>query len=658
MNINFLSCAWLIPIIPILSGFLTFISKNFVSTKLSRFFSTSSIGFAAILTYFISFQYILSENIETTVINKIEWLKYGHNLRIDLGVLLDPLSVLLMIVVCTISFLVHVYSMGYMPEDKSSSRFFIYLDFFTASMLGLVVSINIIQSFFFWELMGCFSFLLISFYYHKKSARSAAKKAFIITRFADFGFLLGILIIGYINYNNSNELVNLININNDKYIPSTNLFAFEFINNPIVIEFFRHHSFMYFGINILTIASGLILMGAFGKSAMFPLHVWLPDAMEGPTPVSALIHAATMVVAGLFIIGRLINIFVISDSLMNFIMYVGTITSLMGAVIACVQNEIKKILAFSTISQLGYMMLALGTTSQDNFIGYSACMFHLFTHAFFKALLFLGAGAIINISGTNNIWHMDSNVLNKRSLMKYLYLIATLAISGIPPFAGFYSKDHIFLAVLNTGNNFIFLICVCTALLTSFYMFRLFFVVFMMTDKEKNVVNVAPNSSISTYMYFPMIVLSLLSIFAGFIRVDSFLITDTGHHDDNYTIMLYSIFVSSSGLLISMYIYLFKYKEFFKYTSQSSIIQLIQKSLMNRLYIDLIYVFWAKQIMFNIISRCIALFDKKIVDGTVDLVGVITCRMGDSILFLHTSQLQTYTLWFMVGFISFFTTLV
>jgi NADH-quinone oxidoreductase subunit L len=385
MNINFLSCAWLIPIIPILSGFLTFISKNFVSTKLSRFFSTSSIGFAAVLTYFISFQYILSENIETTVINKIEWLKYGHNLRIDLGVLLDPLSVLLMIVVCTISFLVHVYSMGYMPEDKSSSRFFIYLDFFTASMLGLVVSVNIIQSFFFWELMGCFSFLLISFYYHKKSARSAAKKAFIITRFADFGFLLGILIIGYINYNNSNELVNLININNDKYVPSTNLFAFEFINNPIVIEFFRHHSFMYFGINILTIASGLILMGAFGKSAMFPLHVWLPDAMEGPTPVSALIHAATMVVAGLFIIGRLINIFVISDSLMNFIMYVGTITSLMGAVIACVQNEIKKILAFSTISQLGYMMLALGTTSQDNFIGYSACMFHLFTHAFFQS---------------------------------------------------------------------------------------------------------------------------------------------------------------------------------------------------------------------------------------------------------------------------------
>src|SRR5215469_12370574 len=365
------------------------------------------------------------------------WLPVD-GLNIDFGLKLDPLSLMMMLIVTGVGGAIHVYSRGYMDEDNGMARFFAKLSLFTFSMLGIVMANNFIQMFIFWELVGVSSYLLIGFWFEKPSAGDAAKKAFIVNRLGDFGFLLGILmvwaILGSLNF-----------------------------------SVLQSQGAAALGASA-TIAGLLVFCGAVGKSAQFPLHVWLPDAMEGPTPVSALIHAATMVAAGVYMLCRIL--FLLNPAALEVIAYIGGFTALLSALIAVQQDDIKRIIAYSTLSQLGYMVMAVGLN------GPTPAMFHLTTHAFFKALLFLSAGsAIIGMHHEQDIWKMG-NLRKKMPITCWTFLIGSLALSGMPIFAGFYSKDSIFAQALDQKNYVLWGVAVLVAGLTTFYIFRLFFVVF------------------------------------------------------------------------------------------------------------------------------------------------------------------------------------
>jgi NADH-quinone oxidoreductase subunit L len=394
------------------------------------------------------------------------WLNFAPGLTANMGIYLDPISVMMLVLVTMISFFVNIYSVGYMKGDPSFNRFFSLLALFSFSMLGLVISSNILQMFVFWELVGVSSYTLIGFWYEKPSAVAASKKAFIITRFADAFFLLGILLVSF----------------------QSGSFSFQTLNSPETAALLNTN-FIFAGmsLNLLTLSTLLIFCGGWGKSAMFPLHVWLPDAMEGPTPVSAIIHSATMVVAGVYLTARMFPLFAASEITLFVIQCIGAFTALFAAIIAITQMDIKRILAFSTLSQLGYMIFSLGAAkicadggdhgAAVNPLGYSAAMYHVFTHAFFKCMLFLGAGSIIHAVHSNDIMKMGG----LKALMPRTYwslLAACLAIAGVFPFSGFWSKDAILLASLQSGHYITFLVGLLTGGLTAFYMFRFFFLIF------------------------------------------------------------------------------------------------------------------------------------------------------------------------------------
>jgi NADH-quinone oxidoreductase subunit L len=405
------------------------------------------------------------------------WLKAGA-LHIDFAVTVDPLSLLMLLVVTGVGSLIHFFSVGYMHGDRSYARYFAGLSFFTFSMLGLVLSNNFVQMFIFWELVGVSSYLLIGFWYERASAADAAKKAFLTNRLGDFGFLAGIILIwaahGTLNFGSLQD---------------------DYIAAPTVVG---------------TLGGLLIFCGAVGKSAQFPLHVWLPDAMEGPTPVSALIHAATMVAAGVYMLCRVF--FVFDPTAQTVIAWVGGLTALLAALMAVQQNDIKRILAYSTISQLGYMVMAAGLNHQP------AAMFHLATHACFKALLFLGAGSVIHaLSHEQDIWKMG-RLKDKMPVTALAFLIGTLALCGVPPLSGFYSKDAI-LAAAWTENPFLFGLGVTVAFLTTFYMFRLIFTVFWGRAKTDLTAHAHESPRIMTY---PLVGLAAASVIAGGLGIQRF----------------------------------------------------------------------------------------------------------------------------------------
>jgi len=406
------------------------------------------------------------------------WLSID-TLHVDFGLKLDTLSLMMMLIVTGVGGLIHIYSFGYMHEDRSMARFFAFLSLFTFSMLGIVLANNFLQMFIFWELVGVSSYLLIGFWFEKPSAGDAAKKAFITNRLGDFGFLLGILmvwgILGTLNFDELNGLLKA---------------------NPLLL-----------GAGATT-AGLLIFCGAVGKSAQFPLHVWLADAMEGPTPVSALIHAATMVAAGVYMLCRTFVLF--NPPALHVIAYIGGFTALMAALIAVQQNDIKRILAYSTLSQLGYMVMAVGLS------GPTPAMFHLTTHAFFKALLFLGAGSVIHaLHDEQDIWKMGA-LKQKMSITFWTFLIGTLALSGVPPFSGFYSKDSILAQALDQQNYLLFGVAVLVAGLTTFYMFRLFFVAFLGQPRTEQAKHAHESPAV---MAQPLIVLAVLALIGGFIGI-------------------------------------------------------------------------------------------------------------------------------------------
>ncbi|MCC7522046.1 MAG: NADH-quinone oxidoreductase subunit L, partial [Flavobacteriaceae bacterium] len=374
----------LIPLIPFVVFLLLGLFYNRIKEPVSGWIGVAGLAVSAGLSYFTAYQYFYNTPkvdgvLQTLMPYKINWMNFTDTLHIDMGILLDPISVMMLVVVTTISLMANIYSTGYMKGDRGFTRFFAFLSLFTFSMLGLVVATNLFQIYIFWELVGVSSFSLIGFYYDKPSAVAAAKKAFIVTRFADFGFLVGILLMGYY----------------------AGTFDFDILNNPENFAGFLTKSpQMFMGLSVFTTALVLMFMGGAGKSAMFPLHIWLPDAMEGPTPVSALIHAATMVVAGVYLVARMFPMFHFFDDgfPLHVVAWVGAISSLFAAIIALTQHDIKRVLAFSTMSQIGYMMLALGVSGYDGHegVGYMASMWHLFTHAMFKAGLFLTAGSVIH----------------------------------------------------------------------------------------------------------------------------------------------------------------------------------------------------------------------------------------------------------------------
>ncbi len=464
---------WLILFLPLLAaGVITLFTLR--HTKAS-----AALSVTAIVAGFIFTLIFIKANGWSSGEANLNWLSIG-DLQAGFGLKIDPLSLLLLLIVTGVGGLIHIYSTGYMHDDPGYSRYFACLSLFTFSMLGIVLANNFLQLFIFWELVGVSSYLLIGFWFEKPSAADAAKKAFITNRLGDFGFLLGIVIIfatlGSLNF----SLLQQLRVSNSAALGGT-----------------------------ATLVGLLIFCGTVGKSAQFPLHVWLPDAMEGPTPVSALIHAATMVAAGVYMLCR--TIFIFTPEALQIIAWVGGFTALLAALIAVQQNDIKRILAYSTLSQLGYMVMAVGLS------GPTPAMFHLTTHAFFKALLFLGAGAVIHgLHGEQDIWKMGG-LRQKMPVATWVFLFGALALSGVPPFSGFYSKDSIFAQALEQRNYPLFAIGVLVASLTAFYVFRLFYVAF--PGKPRSATSEHAHES-PNVMLWPLRVLAMLALFGGIIGVN------------------------------------------------------------------------------------------------------------------------------------------
>ena len=488
---------FLIVFLPLLGSLVV----GFFGKKLNLMLSHSLSCLMIIIPFFLSL-YFLKLTLSGSyyiVVPLFEWLSSG-DLITEWSLRLDLLTSVMLVVVTSVSSLVHIYSIGYMSHDPHQTRFFAYLSFFTFAMLILVTSNNFLQLFFGWEGVGLASYLLIGFWHKKDSANSAAMKAFVVNRVGDFGFLIGLAILFF--YTSSLDFDTIFSMNEQLSSNTFSIFNMDF--------------------NVLNTACFFLFMGAMGKSAQLFLHTWLPDAMEGPTPVSALIHAATMVTAGIFLVARCSPLFEMSPSILSFITYIGASTAFFAATVALVQNDIKRIVAYSTCSQLGYMFVALGSGA------YQIAIFHLFTHAFFKALLFLGSGSVIHaVSDEQDIRKMGG--LYKLIPFTWIVmLIGTLGLTGAPLLSGYYSKDGIIEAAFvsqTEGHFYAFYLLVFSALLTSFYSWRLIFLTF----NGKSNISTEIFSKIHEspkVMLFPLMVLSILTIFSGIYFVDYFMSHD------------------------------------------------------------------------------------------------------------------------------------
>jgi len=622
----------LIPLLPLFTFLVLGLYGRKVFKNASGIIGTISLLGSFILAVYTAYTYFHIHQVShpAEIPFKYTWLQFNESMSIDMGVLLDPISVMMIVVVTFVSLMVHIFSLGYMKGEERYATYFAFLSLFTFSMLGLVLSSNIFQIYIFWELVGVSSFLLIGFYYDRPSAVAAAKKAFIVTRFADLGFLIGILILSF--YANTLDFTTLIATFTSPTSPE--------LHNAVASSFL--------GVSALTWGLILVFMGGAGKSAMFPLHIWLPDAMEGPTPVSALIHAATMVVAGVFLVARLFPVFSLSaPAALNIVAYVGVLSAFLAAIIACTQTDIKRVLAYSTMSQIGFMMFALGVSGYggENGLGFTASMFHLFTHAMFKALLFLGAGVVIHFIHSNEMKDMGG-------LRKYLpvahitFLIACLAIAGVPPFAGFFSKEEILLATYNS-NPIIFYIALVTSGLTAFYMFRLYFSIFW--NKEAQVPTEHHNKH-SMVMSLPLILLAIGAALAGFIPFGEFVSSDGSklHTEFHPLFSVVPVIIGLTGIVIAWLLY--KKKNDIPEKIANSLQSLYQAAY-RKFYIDEIYLFITNKVLFNLVGRPAAWFDRNIVDGMVNASGSVTQVVSARIKKIQSGKVQQYAIYTLVGVI-------
>ena len=609
----------LILLLPFLSFLTLGIGGKWMTHRTAGLIGTVVLGAVAVLSYLTAWSYFSAPRLAdgtyaTLMPYNFHWLPFSENLSIDMGILLDPISVVMLIVISTVSLMVHIYSFGYMKGERGFQRYYAFLSLFTMSMLGLVVATNIFQMYLFWELVGVSSYLLIGFYYTKPAAIAASKKAFIVTRFADLGFLVGILVYGY--------------------------YAGTFSFTPAAQTLAAAGA-------MIPLALGLMFVGGAGKSAMFPLHIWLPDAMEGPTPVSALIHAATMVVAGVYLVARMFPLFIgYAPEVLHWTAYVGAFTALYAAVVACVQSDIKRVLAFSTISQIGFMIVALGVcTSADPHaggLGYMASMFHLFTHAMFKALLFLGAGCIIHAVHSNEMSAMGG-LRRYMPLTHATFLVACLAIAGIWPLSGFFSKDEILTACF-AFSPVMGWVMTGIAGLTAFYMFRLYYNIFWGKESaHEHTPHEAPKS-----MTLPLVFLAAVTLIAGFIPFGKFVSSNglayTIHLD--WTIATASIIIAAASIALATW--------FYKGSNPvpdrlATTFSGLHRAAYRRFYMDELYLFITKRVIFNHVSRPIAWFDRHVIDGSLNGLANATRWLSYSIRGLQSGQVQQHAYVILLG---------
>ena len=613
----------LILLLPLLSFLFLGLAGMKLKPVVAGAIGTAVLAVVALLSYCTAFEYFSAGRdaagmFPTLVPWNTVWLPISRTLHIDLGILLDPISVMMLVVISTVSLMVHVYSLGYMKGERGFQRYYAFLSLFTMSMMGLVVATNIFQMYLFWELVGVSSYLLIGFYYTKKEAVAASKKAFIVTRFADLGFLVGILFYGYYAGTFS-------------FTPDVQLLAAAGAMIPLAL--------------------GLMFIGGAGKSAMFPLHIWLPDAMEGPTPVSALIHAATMVVAGVYLVARMFPLFVgYAPEVLHWTAYIGAFTALYAAVVACVQSDIKRVLAFSTISQIGFMIVALGVcTSADPHtggLGYMASMFHLFTHAMFKALLFLGAGCIIHAVHSNEMSAMGG-------LRRYMpvthatFLVACLAIAGIWPLSGFFSKDEILTACF-AFSPVMGWVMTGIAGLTAFYMFRLYYNIFWGRENRELHAAHRPHEAPLT-MTLPLVFLAAVTCVAGFIPFGKLVSSDgmpyTIHIDRSVAGV--SLCVAAAAIALATWMYLRERQTVAD--ALAARFRGLHKAAYHRFYIDEVYQFVTHRVIFACISAPVAWFDRHVVDGFMDLLARGANGAAYLIRDMQSGSVQRYCIWFLGG---------
>lgn len=646
------SYAFLILLLPFLSFLLLGLLGMKMPKKVAGYIGTALMLVVVCLCYYTAYQYFFGVGREasglypTVTAFNLTWLDFGKSpifgidLLFKIGFRLTPISTMMLLVITTVSLMVHIYSFGYMAErdenyqvegyEKGFQRFYAFLSLFTMSMLGLVVATNIFQMYLFWELVGVCSYMLIGFYYPKHAAVHASKKAFIVTRFADLFFLFGILIYSYYAGTFNYDL---------GVMP-------ELANNLTHMQ--QTASWL------IPTALFLMFIGGAGKSAMFPLHIWLPDAMEGPTPVSALIHAATMVVAGVYQVASLFPIYVKFGAVeqLHWIAYIAAFTAFYAAAVACAQADIKRGLAFSTISQIAYMLVALGVCfALDNHhggLGYMAAMFHLFTHAMFKALLFLCSGAIIVIVGSNFYQYMGG-------LRKYMpitnvcFLIGCLAIAGIPPFSGFFSKDEIIAACFQF-SPFLGWFMTVVAGMTAFYMFRLYYLIFW----GKSYYEADPDhhrrpQEVPFVMWGPLVFLAIISVFAGLIPFGHF-VSATGESYDihiDWSVATTSIVAAVIGISLATWMY--AGKEWPVADKLERTFPKLHKAALNRFYIDDAWQYFTHKIVFRCFSRPIAWFDRHVVDNTFNFLAWGTNEAAESIRPWQSGDVRGYATWFISG---------
>lgn len=645
------SYVFLILLLPALSFLVLGLAGMKMSHKVAGLIGTCSLAVVTVLCYYTAIKYFLIDGrgdnglFPTVTAFNFAWIKFTELLTFTIGFRLTPISVMMLIVISTVSFMVHIYSFGYMHGEKGFQRYYAFLSLFTMSMLGLVVATNIFQMYLFWELVGVSSYLLIGFYYPLHAAVAASKKAFIVTRFADLFFLIGILFYSF-------------------YVGT---FSYDLTVMPELHQNIAGVAW------VMPTALFLMFIGGAGKSAMFPLHIWLPDAMEGPTPVSALIHAATMVVAGVYLVASLFPLFVeFAPEALHWIAYIAAFTAFYAAAVACCQSDIKRVLAFSTISQIGFMLVALGvclpgeTGGVDNTVeyadanglGYMAGMYHLFTHAMFKACLFLGAGCIIHAVHSNEKMYMGG-------LRKYMpithvtFLISCLAISGIPFFSGFCSKDEILVACYNF-SPVMGVIMSAIATMTAFYMFRLYYVIFWgksYYETHKSEGAHEPHEAPLT-MTVPLIVLSAITMLVGIFG--TLHIFEFGEYVSanglgfgthiNWAIAGTSTVLAILGICLATYMY--KGEETPLADMLARRFPKLHEAAYRRFYLDEVWMFVTHKIIFRCISTPIAWFDRHVIDGTFNFMAWGANAAGETIRPWQSGDVRQYAVWFITGTIA------
>lgn len=604
--------AWLIPLFPLLA-FIVIVSfgRQLKEGAAMIGISLTAVSFViALLTFWARFQDGAADYKFV-----LDWLQVG-DIIINMGFEVNQLNAMMLVIVTLVSLLVQIYSKGYMHGDERFPVFYQYLALFTFSMLGLVISPNLLQVYIFWELVGVCSFLLVGYYYFKREAKAAAKKAFIVTRIGDLGLFIGICLLFW----------------------WTGSFEYSQIFESVALG--RLEPWM------ITLAAILIFVGAMGKSGQFPLHTWLPDAMEGPTPVSALIHAATMVAAGVYLVAATYPLFIASETALTVVAYVGGFTAIFAASIGLTQRDIKRVLAYSTVSQLGYMMMALGVAGAA---GYVAGSFHLMTHAFFKALLFLGAGSVIHAVHTQDVFEMGG-LWKKMPVTALTFLIGCLAIAGIFPFAGFWSKEAILGAVYGANRFDLLFIALLAAFFTAFYMFRLFFLTFAGEPRSKHEAHESP-----AVMTGPLLILALLAVVAGFVNTpyapmlsDWLLSTGTGaaitsvfgdggEHAAAW-LQIVALVISILGVVLAYFMY--GKKSIPSDTIPEAMPWLYQLSY-RKYFVDELYHYVIVRPL-GWLGFILNAFDKYVVDGLVGLTAKITQGIGSLHARAQSGQIQSY----------------